>query len=98
MKVTYGGKAAGAEPYEIESDRHGNYTIRLGSKVIKRVTSVTSYVGRPRWGSRKLETGAIEEARRAIDLGLAERSAPAVRIATVSPWLGTAGMAAKAAV
>ena len=95
MKVTYGGKAASAELYEIESDRHGNYTIRLGGKVVKRVTSLPSYVGRPKWGSRKLELGAIEEAKGAIDIGMAEPSAPPARLATTSPYLGTAGLSAK---
>jgi hypothetical protein len=102
MKVTYGGKsandggkAASAELYEIESDRHGNYTIRLGGKVVKRVTSLTNYVGRPKWGSRKLEVGAIEEAKGIIDIGMAEASMPAARVATSSPFLGTAGASAK---
>jgi hypothetical protein len=95
MKVTYGGKAANAELYEIESDRHGNYTIRLGGKVVKRVTSLPNYVGRPKWGSRKLEIGAIEEAKGVIDVGMAEPSAPAVRIATTSPFLKTTSLSDK---
>jgi hypothetical protein len=94
MKVTYGGKAANAEAYEIESDRHGNYTIRLGGKVIKRVTSLANYVGRPKWGSRKLEIAAIEEAKGVIDDGMAHPSAPAARIAT-SAFLAAAGLSAK---
>ena len=58
----------GAGPtYEVEADRHGNYTIRLDGRVVKRVTSVTNYFSKPRWGSRKLEIGAIEEAKAAID-------------------------------
>jgi hypothetical protein len=53
--------------YEIEADRHGSFTIRLEGRVVKRVTSVSSYVGRPRWGSRKLELAAIDEAKALID-------------------------------
>lgn len=58
----------GAGPtYEIDTDRHGSYTIRLEGRVVKRVTALTSYLGKPRWGSRKLEQAALEEARAAID-------------------------------
>lgn len=67
MNVTYAGKDGASGPYEIDADRHGNYTIRLGGKVVKRVTSLTTYLDRPRWGSRKLELAAIEEAKAAID-------------------------------
>lgn len=67
MKVMYTAQEGAGPTYEIEADRHGNYTIRLGSAVVKRVTSVTSYFDKPRWGSRKLEERAVEEAREAID-------------------------------
>lgn len=90
MKYTYGGDAASGKAYEIEADRHGNYTIRLEGRVVKRVTSVTSYVGRPKWGSRKLEEGAIEEAKGLIASGLVNRSEPVVRTATTSPYIGRA--------
>lgn len=53
--------------YELEADRHGNYTIRLEGRVVKRVTSVTNYVGKPRWGSKKLELAAIEEAKSVVE-------------------------------
>jgi len=53
--------------YEIEADRHGNYTIRQEGRLLKRVTSVTTYVGRPRWGSRRLELAALEEAKATIE-------------------------------
>lgn len=66
MKITYA-SIGGGPTYEIESDRHGTYTIRCEGKVVKRVTAVSSYVGRPRWGSRKMELTAIEEAKAAID-------------------------------
>jgi len=52
--------------YEIESDRFGNHTIKVEGRVIKRVTSVTEYLGRPKWGSKKLELNAIEDAKAAI--------------------------------
>ena len=67
MKIAYASTAGTGPTYEIETDRHGSYTIRLSGQVVKRVTSVTSYVGRPRWGSRRLELTAIEEAKAAID-------------------------------
>jgi hypothetical protein len=31
------------------------------------VSSVTNYVGKPRWGSRRLELAAIEDAKNLID-------------------------------
>ena len=67
MKFTYAPNNGEGPAYEVESDRHGNYTIRLDGTVVKRVTSITNYVGRPRWGSKQLEQRAIEEARAAID-------------------------------
>lgn len=67
MKVTYVSQAGQGPAYEIEADRHGSYTIRHEGRVVKRVTAITSYVGRPRWGSRKLEEAAIEEAKSVID-------------------------------
>lgn len=67
MKIAYASIDGTGPTYEIETDRHGSYTIRLSGQVVKRVTSVTSYVGRPRWGSRRLELTAIEEAKAAID-------------------------------
>jgi hypothetical protein len=67
MKVEYVSKDSSGPTYEIEADRHGNYSIRCAGKVVKRVSSVSSYVGRPRWGSKKLELAAIEEAKAAIE-------------------------------
>jgi hypothetical protein len=67
MKIAYDTVGGHGPTYEIEADRHGNYTIRCEGKVVKRVTSVSSYVGRPRWGSRKLELAAIEEAKAMIE-------------------------------
>ena len=58
--------SAGPE-YEIESDRHGNYAIKLNGKVLKRVTALTHYLGKPRWGSKKLEIDAVEDAKRDVD-------------------------------
>jgi hypothetical protein len=74
MKITYASMDGTGPAYEIEADRHGNYTIRLDGRVVKRVTSVSNYVGRPRWGSRKLEMAAIEEAKAAIDAHHAPQS------------------------
>jgi hypothetical protein len=67
MQVTYVSKAGSGPTYEIESDRHGSYTIRCDGRVLKRVTSVSSYPGKPRWGSRKMEETAVEEAKALID-------------------------------
>lgn len=53
--------------FEIEADRHGNYTIKLDGKVVRRVTALTNYLGKPRWGSKKLEADAIEDAKRDIE-------------------------------
>jgi hypothetical protein len=67
MKTEYSRNDGAGPTYEIEADRHGNYTIKLQGKVIKRVTALSNYLGKPRWGSSKLENDAIEDAKRAID-------------------------------
>lgn len=67
MKITYPSPGGQGPSYEIEADRHGSYTIRQEGRVVKRVTAVSSYVGRPRFGSRRLELAAIEEAKAAIE-------------------------------
>lgn len=67
MKLMYAAMGGAGPTYEVEADRHGNYTIRLEGRVVKRVTSVTNYFSKPRWGSRKLEMIAIEEAKSVID-------------------------------
>lgn len=59
-------KGAGLS-YEIEADRHGSYTVTLNGKVIKRVSALSSYLGKPKWGSKQLEADAIEDAKRAIE-------------------------------
>jgi hypothetical protein len=64
MQVTYG-------EFQIESDRHGSYSIRRNGTLVRRITALTNYPGRPRWGSRKLEAEAIESAKRDIDAFLA---------------------------
>jgi hypothetical protein len=64
MRITYG-------EFEIEADRHGSYSIKLNGKLVRRVTAVTDYPGKPRWGSRKLEADAIADARRDIEAFLA---------------------------
>ena len=67
MKINYASLGGHGPSYEIESDRHGSYTVRYEGRVVKRVTAVSNYVGRPRFGSRKMELAAIEEAKAAID-------------------------------
>jgi hypothetical protein len=66
MRITYVSEAWPETTYEIESDRFGSYTIKIEAKVIKRVTSVTEYLGRPKWGSKRLEMNAIDDAKAAI--------------------------------
>jgi hypothetical protein len=67
MKIMYAANGGAGPTYELESDRQGNYSIRREGKVLKRVSSVSSYLGKPRWGSKKLELAAIEDAKAAID-------------------------------
>jgi len=67
MQITYVSKTWPDTTYEIEADRFGNYTIKAGGRVLKRVTSVTQYLGKPRWGSKTLEMNAIEDAKAAIE-------------------------------
>jgi hypothetical protein len=66
MRMTFVSETWPETTYEIESDRFGNYTIRSAGKVVKRVSALTEYVGRPKWGSKKLELSAIEDAKAAI--------------------------------
>jgi hypothetical protein len=66
MRVNYVSASWPDTTYEIESDRSGSYTIRAAGRVIKRVTAVTEYLGRPKWGSKKLELNAIEDAKASI--------------------------------
>ena len=53
--------------YVIEADKHGNYSVALDRKVVKRLTVPSHYLGKPRWGSKKLEADAIEDAKKAIE-------------------------------
>jgi hypothetical protein len=68
MRVQYTPANGSGHTYEIESDRHGSYAVLLRGKVVKRVTALASYRGRPRWGSKELELGAIQDAKNAIEL------------------------------
>lgn len=67
MKTEYTVGDGAGPTYHIEADRHGNYTIRLEGKVVKRVSALPQYLGKPRWGSRKLEADAIRDAQLAIE-------------------------------
>jgi hypothetical protein len=40
------------------------------------VTSVTNYVGKPRWGSKRLELSAIEDAKAAVEAFHASEGRP----------------------
>lgn len=67
MRMTYTRSKGAGLSYEIDADRHGSYTISLHGKVIKRVSALANYLDKPKWGSRQLEAGAIEDARNAIE-------------------------------
>lgn len=67
MKTMYSRSEGAGPTYEIEADRHGNYTVKLAGKVLKRVSALATYRGKPAWGSRKLEADAIQDAKKAID-------------------------------
>ncbi|MEO8655359.1 MAG: hypothetical protein ABI409_14635 [Ramlibacter sp.] len=67
MKSSYTRSTGAGLTYDIEADKHGNYTVKLDGKVIKRVSALASYLGKPRWGSKKLEADAHEDARKAIE-------------------------------
>jgi hypothetical protein len=67
MKVTYSNSTHPHFTYEIEADRFGSYTIRAQGKVVKRVTALTNYLGKSKWGSKALEQNAIDDAKRFID-------------------------------
>lgn len=74
MRVPYTPSTAPDRTFEIESDRHGSYTVMLDGKVVKRVTALANYLGRPRWGSKRLEVDAIKDGKQAVDLILADRA------------------------
>ncbi len=67
MKIVYVSKDGAGPTYEIEADRHGTYTVKQAGRVVRRVTSVTNYLGKPKWGSKKLELSAIEDAKAAVE-------------------------------
>lgn len=67
MNVSYTRSKGNGLTYDIEADKHGNYTVKLNGKVIKRVTALANYLGKPRWGSKRLEADAIEDAKKAIE-------------------------------
>ena len=74
MKVTYTRNNGAGLSYEIDADRHGNYTIMHEGKVVKRVSALMHYLGKPRWGSKQLEADAIEDAKKSIEGMKTERS------------------------
>jgi hypothetical protein len=67
MHIEYSREKGPGPIYDIDADRHGNYTIKLEGRVLKRVTVLSRYVGKPRWGSKKLEADAIEDAKQAVE-------------------------------
>lgn len=67
MNSSYTRSTGAGLTYDIEADKHGNYTVKLNGKVVKRVTALRHYLGKPRWGSKKLEADANEDARKAIE-------------------------------
>jgi hypothetical protein len=71
MRMKYQPQDGSGPEFEIEADRHGSYTIRLNGQVVRRVTALTNYLGKPRWGSSKLQAEAIEDAKRDINAHMA---------------------------
>jgi hypothetical protein len=71
MRIMYTPSNCSGPEFEIDADRHGNYTIKLEGRVVRRVTALTHYLGKPRWGSKKLEADALEDAKRDIDASTA---------------------------
>ena len=67
MKVSYTRTKGAGLTYDIEADRHGNYAVLLDGKVVKRVTALSNYLGKPRWGSKQLEVDAIKDAKQSIE-------------------------------
>jgi hypothetical protein len=67
MKIMYTPRNCAGPEYEIEADRHGSYTIKLDGRVVRRVSALPNYLGKPLFGSKKLEADAIEDAMRDID-------------------------------
>lgn len=67
MNISYTRSTGAGLTYDIEADKHGNYTVKLNGKVVKRVTALSNYLGKPRWGSKKLEADANEDAKKAIE-------------------------------
>jgi hypothetical protein len=67
MRFEYKRQSGSGLTYEVEVDRHGSYAIKLNEKVLKRVTALPKYVGKPRWGSKKLEADAADDAINAIE-------------------------------
>lgn len=67
MRIPYTPANGSGVTYEIESDRHGSYTVMLRGKVVKRVTALPDYLDRPRWGSKRLQEEAIHDAKKAIE-------------------------------
>ena len=74
MRVAYTPTTAPGQTFEIESDRHGSYTVKLHGKVVKRVTALPAYLGRPKWGSKQLEADAIEDGKNAIESIMASQA------------------------
>ncbi len=74
MRIDYVSKDGAGPAFEIDADRHGSYTIKHEGRVVKRVTAVSNYVGKPKWGSKKLELSAIEDAKAAVEAMLGPRA------------------------
>jgi hypothetical protein len=72
MRIMYTPRNCAGPEYEIEADRRGNYSIKLHGKVVRRVSALPNYLGKPLWGSRKLEADAIEDAIRDIEAHTAQ--------------------------
>ena len=53
MNSSYTRSTGAGLTYDIEADKHGNYTVKLDGKVIKRVSALASYLGKPQMGQQE---------------------------------------------
>jgi hypothetical protein len=67
MRLSYTPTNGAGLTYDIDADRHGNYTVKLDGKVVKRVSALPAYLGKPRWGSKQLEVDAVADAKQSIE-------------------------------
>ncbi len=75
MKATYTRKQGRMLTYEIETDKHGSYTISREGKLLRYVAAPSHAFGRLRYGSKAQAAKAVTLAQSDIELlmGMAEQ-------------------------